>query len=393
MQLQEGIVEAQDEEQAIKKINDLGLFPVEVNIATQGYDASLFKSFRKHRKITKADIVIFTRQLANLLESGLNILPALNVLKTQVVSNLFVSLIDDISDKVKKGESFSESLASHEDFFSSLYINVVKSGELSGKLNISLESLANFLERREELRQKVFSALVYPLIVLSVGIMTVIILLTFVIPRIAAMYTEMGQALPIPTQIVVAVSFAIVHYFWIFILFIAGGFFLIKRNLKTTGGRDFIDRLNLSLPLLGPFVIKQHIVQFSRTLALLLGSGIPIVSALELVSDTLTNRLIKTEAAFMAKSIAKGDSLSDSMRQSKYFPPFVANIMSVAEESGTLEASLSRIANSFERDAENTIKTFTITLEPVLILFIGLIVGFIVVSMLLPIFQINLILG
>lgn len=393
LELKEGRVEAQTHEEAVQKIADSGLFPIEVSLDSGKKDLSLFKRLKNRRKVSRADISGFTRQLANLLESGLNILPALNVLKGQVASPIFISLIEDISDRVKKGEAFSESLNRHENFFSPLYVNVVRSGEVSGKLNSALESLADFLERQEELRQKIISALIYPLIVLSVGILTVAVLLIFVIPRISLMYEEMGQALPIPTQIVVGISSTIVDYFWLLVFLIAGAVFFLNRKLKSREGRIFIDRLKLNLPLLGVFVVKGHIVQFSRTLSLLLASGVPIVSALALVGDTLSNSLIKAEVEAMAKAIHKGESLSEAVEKTKYFPVYVANVMSIAEESGTLEVSLSRIANSFERDVANIIKAFTVTLEPALILIIGLIVGFIVIAMLLPIFSINLIVG
>lgn len=393
LELKEGLVEAETREQAVKKIADSGLFPIEVDLASGKKDSSLFRRLKSQRKVTRADISGFTRQLANLLESGLNILPALNVLKAQVASPVFISLIDDISEKVKKGEAFSESLSRHENFFSPLYVNVVRSGELSGKLNSALGSLADFLEHQEELRQKIISALVYPLIVLFVGILTVSVLLIFVIPRISVMYEEMGQALPIPTQIVVGISSIIVRYFWPLVILTAGTVFFARRKLKTREGREFCDRLKLNLPLLGALTVKGHIVQFSRTLSLLLASGIPIVSALELVGSTLSNSLIRSEVEAMSKAIHKGESLSGAVEKTKYFPIFVANVMSVAEESGTLETSLSRIANSFERDVANIIKAFTVTLEPALILIIGLIVGFIVIAMLLPIFSINLIIG
>jgi type II secretory pathway component PulF len=392
-QLQEGVVEAENAEQAVRKINELGLYPVSVNLKSEQKKISLFKRLSQRRKISRSDIVNFTRQLSSLLSSGLNILPSLNVLKNQAVSPIFISLLDDVSNNVKSGASFSESLSRYENVFSPLYINVVRSGELSGRLTSALDTLADFLDRLEDLRQRIISALVYPALVLSVGIVTVAILLIFVIPRISTMYQDMGQVLPLPTQIIVGISYLIVHYFWLICALIIFAIFLTMRTFKTKEGRDFIDKMKLSIPFLKTFVLKQHMVQFSRTLALLLSSGVPIVAALELVSETLPSHLIRQEVETMARAIREGESLSDTVKNAKYFPSFVANIISVAEESGTLDTSLTRIANSFERDVENIIKKFNASLEPVLILLIGIVVGFIVISMLLPIFQINLIVG
>jgi type II secretory pathway component PulF len=392
-QLQEGSLEAENKEQALKKISDLGLFPIDVWPQQALGKKSFLNIFRLSHKIKRQEIISFTRQLASLLESGLNILPALNVLKGQAISSSLRQLLDDISTNVQEGAAFSEALSSHEHIFSPLYINVIRSGELSGKLTPVLDTLADFLESQEDLRQRIITALVYPLLVLAIGILTVSILLIVVIPRIGRMYQDMGQVLPVPTQIVVGVSNLLARYFWLISVLIAVFVFTVKRNLQTKEGKVFFDRLSISLPILGVFIKEQHIVQFSRTLSLLLGSGIPIVTSLELASATLSNRMIKTEIERMALQIREGESLSTVLKLSQFFPAYVANVISVAEESGTLERSLNRIASSFEREVERIIKRFSATLEPMLIFFIGIIVGFIVISMLLPIFQINLIIG
>ncbi|MBU2540434.1 MAG: type II secretion system F family protein [Candidatus Omnitrophica bacterium] len=391
--LEQGSIEAENQEQAIKKISDLGLFPVEVRPYKQSKNISLFARFGQRNKIKNQEVISLTRQLASLLEAGLNILPALNAIKSQLVMPALVSLVDDIAQNVKDGASFSESLSHHKDIFSSLYINVVRSGELSGRLNHVLDTLADFLEKGEDLRQRIISALVYPVLVLAVGILTVAVLLIFVIPRIGVMFEDMGQVLPLPTQIVVGISSMIVNYFFVFFAIIVVLFFFINKRIKTKEGRIFVDRSKLKTPLLGMFIRKQHIVQFSRTLSLLLASGIPIVTALELVANTLSNGMIRQEVKTMSTAIREGASLSTSIKESKYFPAFVSSIIAVAEESGSLDRSLARLASSFERDVERIIKTFTVALEPTLIFLIGLVVGFIVIAMLLPIFQINLIVG
>ncbi|MEW6009419.1 MAG: type II secretion system F family protein [Candidatus Omnitrophota bacterium] len=392
-EVKEGLIEAENQEQAIKKISDLGLFPTEVIEQDLSKKLTFFQQLRQRRKIAQQDLINFTRQLSNLLDSGLNILPSLNILKSQLALASFVAVIDDVAEKVKQGASFSEGLIKHENIFSSLYINVVRSGELSGKLNNALDTLSDFLEKKEDLRQRIIAALVYPAIVLLVGIITVAILLIFVIPRIGRMYEDMGQVLPIPTQIVILISNTIAHYFWFLFAAIVFLIFAINRRIKTKEGRDYFDRLKFKIPLLSIFVEKQHIVQFCRTLSLLLASGIPIVSALELTADILTNQIFKADVAKIAKAIRGGNSLSASIKLAQHFPVQVTNIITVAEESGTLEPSLNRIANSFERELDRIIKAFTTTLEPVLILLVGLVVAFIVISMLLPIFQINLIVG
>lgn len=392
-EIKEGLIEAENEDQAIKKISDLGLFPTEVREQGLSKELTFFQQLKQKRKITHQDVINFTRQLSSLLESGLNILPSLNILKSQASLASFARVIDDVTERVKQGASFSDGLREHENIFSPLYINVVRSGELSGKLNSALDTLSDFLEKKEDLRQRIISVLVYPMLVLSVGIITVAILLIFVIPGIGRMYEDMGQVLPIPTQIVMMISNTIAHYFWFFSAAIVFLIFTLSRRIKTKAGKDYFDRIKFKVPLLSMFIQKQNIVQFCRTLSLLLASGIPIVAALELTSDILTNQIFKIEVAKIAKAIRGGNSLSASIKLAQHFPAHVVNIITVAEESGTLELSLSRIANSFEKELDRIIKAFTTTLEPVLILLIGLVVAFIVISMLLPIFQINLIVG
>ncbi len=392
-EIKDGLVEADNEEQALKKISELGLFPIEIRQQGLSRKLTFLQQLKQKRKIRHQDVINFTRQLSSLLESGLNILPSLDILKSQLGLSSFVYIIDDLSDNVKGGASFSESLRRHDNIFSSLYINVIRSGELSGKLNLSLETIADFLEKKEDLRQRIISALVYPMLVLIVGIITVSILLIFVIPRIGRMYEDMGQVLPIPTQIVVIISNTVSHYFWFLVVGIVFLIIIMNKLIKAKEGRDYLDKLKLKSPFFGSFIAKQNIIQFSRTLGLLLSSGVPIVTSLELTADTLGNQVFKLEVAKIAKAIRDGESLSKSIKLAAHFPSQVTNIINVAEESGTLEPSLARIANSFEREVERIIKTFTTTLEPVLILFVGLIVGFMVIAMLLPIFQINLIVG
>lgn len=384
----QGDIEAESEQDAVNKLTKLGYFPVSV----EPEDLSVNKQgFGQFWKISRRDIVLFTRQLSTLVESGVNILNGLNIIANQIANKYFGSVLKDITGKIKDGKSLSDSLSSHPELFPSLYIAMIRSGEVGGTMGVTLKRLADFLEKEEEFKNTVRASLTYPLFVLAVGILTVAVLLGFVIPRLVAMFEDMGQILPLPTKILIGLSATVRAYWWLILAIILIFVFFLRRAYRRPKGKVILDQLKLKLPVWGAITLKSEISRMTRTLSLLLSSGITIISALEISISVIGNQILKGEVEKFKEQIGAGASFSKSLSESKLFPVFVTNIVTVAEETGTLEKSLLRIADDYERDVDRALKNFTRLLEPVIILVMGLIVGFIVLSMLLPIFQINLI--
>jgi len=388
-QIVEGTVEAESKASALTKLSHQGYFPISICKEGQGKGAvssaiNFFKRVRLH------DISVFTRQLSDLLDSGLTLYKALNVVYRQTENRHFQSIIGDIRDQVRDGRPFSEALKRYPNIFSSLYVSMARSGETGGMLDDILARLAGFSESQERLATKIKSALAYPAVMAIVGLVTIVVLITFVIPKIVGMFEDLGQSLPIPTAILVGLSRFFVSYWYIIIGVIALIAFIITRIARTEEGSVAIDQLKLSIPIVGDLVKKAEIANFSRTLGTLIENGVPILESLEVISSTMQNAVLKKEILKTYKEVRDGKSLSNSLSSQNHFPMLATNMIAIGEEGGNLEKSLFKVADSYEREADNVIKIMTSLLEPFLILTMGLIVGFIVISMLLPIFQINI---
>ncbi|MEW6101851.1 MAG: type II secretion system F family protein [Candidatus Omnitrophota bacterium] len=384
----QGEIEAESEQDAINKITRLGLFPVSV----KSEDLTITRKGVLHlRRISSKEIVLFTRNLTTLIESGVNILNSIAIVSKQASNKYLRSVLNDISSKIKEGKSLSDSLISHPGYFSGLYTSMIHSGEVGGNLEQALKRLADYLEKEDEFKDSIRASLVYPAFVFSVGALTIIFLLTFVIPRLVTMFEDMGQSLPLPTKILIWVSTLLSTYGWAILL---SGFvlvFFIKRFMKSQQGKSVWDEFILKRPFFGALVLRVEVSRLMRTLSLLLASGIPVVYAMDTANTVLDNRVLKNEIEKFKEKIKGGASFSNCLNESKLFPEMVVNIVSVGEETGTIEKSLLRIAEGYEKEVDRILKALMRLLEPFIILIMGLIVGFIVLSMLLPIFQINLI--
>lgn len=386
----QGTIEAVTETSALMKLTKAGFYPISIQKEGAGQDSgSRIVSFFKRVKLH--DLSVFTRQLSDLLDSGLTLLNSLNVIYQQTENKFFKSIIRDIRDQVRDGRTFSDALKRHPEVFSNLYVSMARSGETGGMLEDILTRLANFSEAKERLQTKIKSALAYPAIMAIVGLITIIVLIAFVIPKIVSMFEDLGQSLPVPTAILLAISDFTVSYWYIIIGFLVLFFFIWSRISKTKEGSLAIDGFKLTLPIIGDLARKSEIATFARTLGTLLQNGVPILEALDIVSATMQNAVLKSEIVQTYSEVRDGKGLSKSLSLRKHFPVFAANMIAVGEEGGSLEKSLFKIADSYEREADNVIKVMTSLLEPLLILSMGLVVGFIVISMLLPIFQINII--
>lgn len=391
----EGTMDAESESQALAKISAIGLFPISVKNQDEissfpgkgeGAYGGIFFG-----RIKTSDLAVFTRQLADLLEAGLTILNALDVLSKQTENKRLRRIVGGLRDHIKSGNTFTAALSRHSTVFSSLYVSMVHSGEASGALENVLNRLSDFLEEQEEFKTKVQAALAYPILMASVGLITVVVLLTFVMPRVVGIFEDLGQNLPIITLILLWISKFIRTYWYIAVTFILLLFFIIREIAKTKEGKSFLDRIKNGLPLVGELLKKADIARFARTLGTLLNNGVTILHSLEIVRNIMSSELAKKDIQEAFARVRDGSPLAKALVEGTYFPLFVTNMIAVGEESGQMERALFKIADSYERQTDKMIKIISSLIEPIMILVMGLLVGFIVISILLPIFQISLI--
>lgn len=382
-----GEIEAEDVNSAVAKLKNIGLYPFVIE--KRGTDSSQSSAFLFFKNIGSQDINIFTRQLSDLIHSGLSLAKALNSLSRQTTNKQLRFIVEDVEGRIRKGEAFYEALKKHPKVFSPFFINLIRAGEASGILDETLGRMSEIREREQDFRNQMRSALTYPILLVIVSILIVFILVTFVIPKFVEIFEELGHALPLPTRILLSIS-NIASRFWPVIVFAAiavmAGF---KRYISTANGALLMDKVKLRAPILGEILKQVEISRFARILGTLLKNGVPILEALRVTSETVENKIFIKEARRFLEGIEKGKRLSDLMRENKIFPPSVSDLVAVGEESARFEEILLNISESFEKESQTRIKMFMAILEPVLILILGLVVLFIVFSMLLPIFDIS----
>lgn len=384
----EGTLEARSEKEAIEMMGRMGYLPLSIEEATSGKPQPLFSKF-SFAKIRSPEITIFSRQLASLLKAGVPILKALNIISEQSDNLKLKGLLERIHSGIKEGASFSSVLVSYPHIFSPLYVAMIRAGEDSGSLSEVLFRLTDYRRKQEELVSRFRMAMAYPILMAVVGAATVIFMLTFVMPRIIGIFLDMGQQLPLPTRILILISNALRQsWYWIVAALIFIGV-LFKRQSETALGRLSLSIFRLHLPIFGGLILKSELSRFTRTLELLVKNGIPILKAIDIAIPVLGNEAIKNELKKSHKELEQGNSFGRSLKNVKLFPLFMSNLIIVGEESGRLDDALSEIASAYERDTEEAIRVMSSLLEPAMILVLGLIVGFIVMAILLPIFEIN----
>jgi type II secretory pathway component PulF len=381
-------IEADNPKLAAAKLQSLGYFPLTITLRDQktGWINSLPFSTRA---IKHNDIVAFTRRLADSLKGGLSLPRALNVLQNQTEHPKLSRLIKDISLSVQEGKSFSCTLEHYPGIFSSLYIAMVRTGEAAGVLETVLSRLADFDDKEDELRYKLYTALAYPAVMLLVGMASVIFLLSFVFPKFEIMFLDLGQSLPLPTKILLMTSRLLRYGWFVYVPLAVIGIVAAHQWRKTTKGTIFLSRLRLKLPIIGVFVRKELIARFLRMLSILLTNGVPVLDALAIARNSVNNAVFTNELDAIYASVKEGEGLAKPLAHSAVFPPLVAEMIAVGEETGNLESALVRIADIYEREVDYAVKAMTSLLEPVIILFAGVIVCFIALSLLLPVFQVS----
>jgi type IV pilus assembly protein PilC len=337
--------------------------------------------------ISMRDIVIFTRQFSTMINSGLPLVQALDILSKQSENKALQAVTRQIVFDVESGHTVADALAKHPKAFSDLYVNMVAAGEAGGILDTILMRLATFMEKNDALVRKVKGAMIYPGVIMSVAAIAITVLLVFVIPVFKNMFGSVGLALPLPTRIVIMLSEFLIGYWYAILGVIVGGGYGLKRYYATSNGQLAIDRALLRFPVLGDVIRKSAVSRFTRTLGTLISSGVSILDGLEITAKTAGNRVIQDAIMASRSSIAGGDTISAPLAKSQVFPPMVISMIAVGEQTGGLDEMLAKIADFYDEEVDAAVSGLLALLEPVMIVFLGVVVGGMVVAMYLPIFD------
>ena len=382
-----GIQEALNEDNAVTSLMSRGLMVLSLQ-----RKATASQSRKKSSKVKETDLVLFTRQLSTMVEAGISLVQALTALYEQADPKrqaALLAVISDITARVQGGETFHESLAKHPRVFNRLFISMVKAGEHGGLLAEILDRLAGFLEATARLRKKVKSAMTYPVIVVCIAFAITTFLIVRVVPIFGEIFADFGAKLPAPTQFLIDVS-NFVRGEWYFLLGgIAGAIFGVRAFLRSTRGKQLWDRWKLKLPVFGPLVHKICMSRFARTFAQLIRSGVPILEVLDIVGGTSGNHVVETSIKEVGADVEKGDNLSVSLSRKSIFPPMLLRMVAAGEATGKIDTMLEKMADFWDEEIEAMLDALTSLIEPLLIVFLGVIVGGIVIAMFLPIFKLN----
>jgi type IV pilus assembly protein PilC len=392
-----GIIEAANEEVIVEKLRGMGYYPLKVLLhkkSAANADLSelpILKQF--FHRITSKHLMTFTRQLATLIDAGLPIIRSLNILKEQVESAIFRDKIDDMIKTIEGGGSLSEAFSRHPKVFDNLYCNMVRAGEIGGVLEAVLNKIAEFLEKNQALKGKIKSAMMYPIVVSTLAIGIVSFILITIIPKFQDIFTQLGAELPWLTLMLVKASEILMTKSPWVILGIVVIYLIYDQINKQKPGKFVFDTLKLKIVVFGPLLKKIAIVRFAGTLATLIHSGVPILQALDIVRDTSGNEVIARAMEKVYNSVKDGDTIHEPLAKCPVFPPLVVHMVAVGEETGAIDQMLNKVAEAYEREVDDTVNALTSILEPVLIVFLGVIVGVIVVALYLPLFSIPKLVG
>lgn len=382
-----GIVESPTTGSAVKLLRDKNMFVVEIREVKARIDFTTM--FARFRRIKFGDVVNFTRQLSTMIVAGLSLPDALTILRAQTTNPVFARLISDVEHQIVGGGNLADSLAKYPDTFPSIYIALIRAGESSGTLDQVLARLAETLEAQREFRSKVAGAMIYPIIIVIGMGLVVMIMMTVVIPKLTDLYKDFGIALPLSTQILINISGFFVNFWWLIIIGFFGGLTLFEKWRRTKVGELMWDSFILKIPLFGELQKKILLVEFTRTLAMLISSGIHILNGLQILKNSLGNVLFRNAVEEIAKKIEKGFPLGDSFAQFTVFPPIVSQMMKVGEETGKLDDTLNKLSKYFQTESEHLVAGLTTAIEPIIMVFLGVGVGFIVISIITPIYNLT----
>jgi general secretion pathway protein F len=378
----EGVIEAADEKVAIERLKSTGVIPLHIRAPKQG-GLKIGITFKR----SKGDLLTFTSELSVLLGAGLPLDRSLNILSEISEGREMKEIVNSILKSIREGSSFSDALQKHPKAFPRLYVNMIRAGETGGVLDVVLEKLNEFLESTKDLKDHIISAMIYPTILSLTGGVSIIILLTFVLPKFSVIFTELGGALPLPTRILLAVSAGMRGYWWVGAAFIVIFALALKGYLRSEKGRYTWDAFKLKL--MGDLLRKLETARFCRTLGTLLRSGVSFLQALTNSKDVVSNQVIARGLDGVAKGAKEGKGIAGPLAEARVLPPLALSMIKVGEETGQLDAMLLKVATTYEKALRDAVKRFVGFIEPAMILIMGVVIGFIVISMLMAIFSIT----
>lgn len=382
-----GVIEAENQRAAISRLRDMGYFPLRVEEFLGDEKKDTLRDALS--RVSMKDRNIFLRQLANLCESGMMITRALRTLVEQTENPKLAKIIEQLRDDVQKGSSLAEAMDKHPEIFPSMYCSLVRAGETGGMLEEVLWRICAFGEQEEELRGKAVSAMVYPAFLLSIGSIAIFILVSFVFPKFITIFEEFNAELPLPTRMVMGVCNFMGNWWWAVLIGLGVFGYATVRHFRTEPGRRQLDAFLLKMPVVRGVITKYEMAKFSRTLGTLMDNGVPILTSIKITAETMGNWLIRDEVSQIHIGVTEGESLSETLRQRKFFPPVVVSMFAVGEESGRVGTVAKRVADAYDIEVDRAVKAMTALFEPLLIVIMGVIVGFLVIAMLLPMLSLS----
>ncbi len=378
----DGALEVEDRQAVISRLQSMGYFPVKITDVTPREKFSL-ATIRS--RVSTGDMVAFNRQLADLVAAGVPLVKALAIILSQIQAPTLREVVTDISKNVQSGDTLAQALQRHPKVFSPLNVALVRAGESGGMLDDVLQRMADYSESEANLKGKVISSLAYPVVMVAAGSIVIMILLTVVIPKITEVYSDLGQTLPLITRQLIFVTDSLVALRYVLPLMAIVAIFLMRMFLKSTEGRAIFDRVLLKIPVFGTVVHRREIAQFCRTLGNLVKNGVPILKALEITQEVISNVVIREEVAKLPVAISQGGAMAETLAGNPLFPSIMVSMIAVGEETGQLDRVLLRISDTYEAQVDRSLKTLTSMLEPLIIVALGIVVGVIVIAMMLPI--------
>ena len=389
-----GVVQADSQALAINDVRTLGLFPTQVREARKSDERRARKEKRGLSElyfggVKTKQLCVMTRQLATLIDAGLPLLRSINVLVAQLKPCKLRDILRENASDIQSGSTFSEALAKHPKQFDRLFVNMVRAGEVGGMLEVVLNRLADYMERRQALKRKVRAALIYPIAVLIIAFCIVMFLLIKVVPVFAEIFADFDAELPAPTQFLITAGDFMVYEWWKLVTGIFWSIIIVKLLMKSHAVKRVTDRVVLKIPLVGDLVTKVAVARFARTLGTLITSGVPILQALRITRETIGNEVIQNAIDKVHDSIKEGDTIAAPLDEAKVFPAMVVNMIDVGEETGSLDAMLMKVADIYDAEVEAAVEAMLALLEPIIIIVLGGIIGFIVISLYLPIFTLG----
>ena len=389
----EGTVEAVDQRAAIDQIRKQRLTVIEINESGGSLEELIAKYSPFKPKVKPKELVLFSRQLSTLVSAGVPLVQGLSILEEQVETKVFKKIVHQIREDIEAGLSITDALKKHPAAFEELYVSMIKAGEVGGILDVILERLSSYLEAAEALKGKVKSAMMYPAVVSSIAAAVTFFLMVGVIPTFKNIFASFGAELPFLTQIMIDVSDFLRARWYVVVAIPIAMFYAFRQFGKTEAGKKAIDSWVMKLPVFGILLKKVSVAKFTRTFGTLIKSGVPILQALETVAKTAGNKIIEIAIMSARESVKEGERIATPLRKSNIFPPMVIQMIAIGEETGNLDAMLNKIADFYDQEVDDAVKGLTSMIEPIIIVVMGVVIGFIVVAMFMPMFELGSLAG